>query len=197
MKARSGVFSMAAARTDASEAAVATGMLRGAGRTFEARDICAEPFAQPVIAIVENPKADARKAAFQRKATGPLAGRKKSVADTGLFFEIQILGIVIPHIGLFELRVVEVHFFVLILVVFFDFLRLVFKRLEIVKIVVFGPPTKIPFRVAPARHGNPPPLTGDANFFANISWQALMSTKARSPWGFSPFSDKILPEKGQ
>jgi hypothetical protein len=122
--------------------------------------------------------------------------RAASAPAACLFLEIQILGIIIPHVGFFELRIVEVHFLVFLVAVFFNVFRFAFKRLKVVEIVVLGTPSKTPLRVAPARHETPPTRHGNIDFFANISWQPQLSTKLAFINNRGELSDKKLPETG-
>src|SRR5690606_18103931 len=86
--------------------------------------------------------------------------------------KIQIFRIIVPHVGFFELRVVEVHFLILVLDVFFDLFPFVFKRVQVVEVVVLGTASEMPgrnmFRFAcsatSARHLPLLPLQGDTQF---------------------------------
>jgi hypothetical protein len=81
--------------------------------------------------------------------------------------KIHILRIVVPHVGFLEFRIVEIHLLVLLVAVFIDVLALVLERLQIIEIVVLGPPSETPFRFAPALHGFASSPLGDA-FFGQI-----------------------------
>jgi hypothetical protein len=93
-------------------------------------------------------------------------------------FEIQILRVVVPHVGLFELGIVEIDFFVFVIsaVVVVDIFIFALERFQIIEVVMFGPTAEMPYRLLFGFHAALLPER-DADFFANISWRCRMSRR--------------------